>query len=117
MQFENLDVWKRSARQCAEVYKFFSNQGHRVFKDQICRSALSIPCNIAEGVERDSAKEKVRFLNIAKGSAAEFITQSYIGIEAGILDRSTGLGWVREGREIAAMIAGLTNRIRAAESC
>jgi four helix bundle protein len=55
MRCENLDVWKRSS--------------------------LSVASNIAEGMEKDSYKDKIRFLNIAEGSIAELITQIYIGIE------------------------------------
>ena len=42
------------------------------------RAAVSIPSNIAEGAERDSIKEFIRYLHIAKGSAAELRTQLYI---------------------------------------
>nr|WP_269078236.1 four helix bundle protein [Lebetimonas sp. JS138] len=43
--------------------------------------ALSIASNIAEGLEKESLKEQIRFIEISKGSVAEFITQAYIGIE------------------------------------
>ena len=80
MKFEDLDVWKRSSRLCAEVYKELSSLKDFGFKDQITRSSLSIPSNIAEGVERDSDKECAVFLNYAKGSCGELRTQIYIGM-------------------------------------
>ena len=78
MKCERLDVWKRSCRVSVDVYRYFADCKDFGFKDQITRSALSIASNIAEGMEKESDKEKVRFFEISKGSAAELITQIYI---------------------------------------
>ncbi len=51
MKFKKLDVWKESARLCVEVYKNLGTLRDYGFRDQITRSALSIPSNIAEGEE------------------------------------------------------------------
>ncbi|HDY97952.1 MAG TPA: four helix bundle protein [Pseudomonas sabulinigri] len=113
MDFEKLEVWKRSARLSVSLYR--KMVGHRDwgFRDQITRSGLSIPSNIAEGMSRDGPREKVRFLLIAKGSCAELRTQLYIGREAEMLDRDFAGEAVQETREIAAMLASLINTIRA----
>jgi four helix bundle protein len=68
---------------------------------------LSIASNIAEGCERETAKERVRFLMIAKGSAGECWTQLLIGIEAGLLPDDEGRVLAREVEEIARMLRGL----------
>ena len=75
MRFEDLDVWKRSARLSANIYSELRDLKDYGFRDQITRSGLSIPSNIAEGIERESAKESVRFLSYAKGSCGELRTQ------------------------------------------
>jgi len=57
-----------------QVYKITDHGMFRTdygLRDQIRRSGVSIPSNIAEGDERDTDKEAVRHLYIAKGSAAE----------------------------------------------
>jgi len=82
------------------------------FRDQITRSGLSIPSNIAEGMERISDKEKERFLDIAKASCAELRTQTYIGIDIGYIDIKVGNGWIKETREISAMLVGLIHSIQ-----
>ncbi|WP_419664132.1 four helix bundle protein [Desulfosarcina variabilis] len=51
------------------------------------RAAVSIPSNIAEGDERGSNKDSIRFFYISKGSLAEFQTQLEIACEIGYLDR------------------------------
>ena len=107
MSFENLDVWKRSARLSADIYKELAELKDFGFKDQITRSGLSVPSNIAEGMDRSSPKEKARFLHIAKGSCAELRTQTFIGIDVGYIPKSTGTEWISETREISAMLVGL----------
>jgi four helix bundle protein len=67
MLFENMDVWKRSRKMAIEVYRQTTDLKDYGFKDQITRSALSVPSNIAEGLERSSIPDKCRFLQYAKG--------------------------------------------------
>lgn len=109
--FERLDVWKRSARLCVDVYRLLEDCRDRVFKDQITRSVLSVPSNVAEGYERNSRTEYARFLKIAKGSCGELRTQLYIGIEIGIIAKSEGMVLVREATEIARMLQGILNSL------
>ncbi|MBI3344068.1 MAG: four helix bundle protein [Gammaproteobacteria bacterium] len=109
--FEKLEVWKRSSRLCAEIYKTLDNCKDWVFKDQITRSALSVPSNIAEGYERSSANEYARFLKIAKGSCGELRTQLYIGIEVGLLDKVSTGRFIQEATEIARMLQVLIQKI------
>ena len=110
MKCENLDVWKRSCRLSVNIYKHFKGLRDFSFKDQITRSSLSIPSNIAEGFEKESSKEKVRYIEIAKGSSAELITQIYIGIEIDYIEKKTGLVWIKELNEILSMLSGLKNK-------
>ncbi len=107
MRCERLDVWKRSCRLSVEVYKNFAKSKDFGFKDQITRSSLSIPSNIAEGLEKESDKEKVRYIEIARGSSAELITQIYIGIEIGYIEKTIGMSWARELEELSKMLSGL----------
>ena len=89
--FEKLEVWQRSARLSVTIYQSLKTCASAGFRDQLFRAGLSIPSNIAEGYERGSRKEFIRFLNLAKGSCAEVRTQLYIGMETGILDKATSV--------------------------
>jgi len=104
---ENLDVWKRACRLSVELFRVLSNSREYSFKDQITRSALSVPSNIAEGYERDSVKYCIQFLRMAKGSCGELWTQLIIGRAAGFIQVEAGKKLEQEAKEISCMIWGL----------
>ena len=107
MNFRNLEVWKRSVRLSAELYQGLRGLKDYGFKDQITRSGLSVPSNIAEGYGRGSVKETIQFLHYAKGSCAELQTQIIIGIEVGYIENQQGIQWQQESEELSAMLGGL----------
>ena len=107
MKFEELEVWKRAARLSADIYKATKDQKDFGFRDQISRAGLSIPSNIAEGFERRTHKECLRFLHYAKGSCGELRTQIYIGMDIEYIDRETGKKWAHETQELSLMLGGL----------
>ncbi|MGO1618431.1 MAG: four helix bundle protein [Oceanisphaera sp.] len=111
MDFEKLEVWRRSVSLSSDVYKALRELKDFGFKDQITRSGLSVPSNIAEGMSRRTNKDKIHFLLIAKGSCSEFRTQAYIGIEIGYIEHEQGNRWISETKEIAAMLSGLINKL------
>ena len=76
-------------------------------KDQMTRSAVSIASNIAEGAERNSKTEYIRFLHIAKGSAAELRTQVYIAQQIGIYQVAKATELIAELKQISSMLQGL----------
>ena len=112
MKCESLDVWKRACRLSVEVYKYFKECKDYSFKDQITRSSLSIGSNIAEGLEKDSTKENIKYIEIAKGSLAELITQIYIGIEIEYIEKDIGFEWIKEANELLKMLNGLKNNLK-----
>ena len=112
MNFEDMDVWKESSRLSVSVYQELANLKDFGFKDQITRSGLSIPSNIAEGFGRSTDKDKRNFLNYAKGSCAEFRAQAYIGIKIGYIDKEIGDSWVSDSNRISAMLSGLMTYLK-----
>ena len=110
--FEGLEVWKKGCRLAVDVYRAFSGCRDFGFKDQICRSALSVPSNTSEGYERNSPGDFIRFLNIAKGSVGELRTQLYIAREIGYLAEIEVKDLIERSKEISAMLAGLIKSLR-----
>jgi four helix bundle protein len=114
MKCEKLDVWKKSAALSAEIYRYFSDFRDYGFKDQITRSGLSIPSNIAEGIERESDRETWRFLDIAQASGAELKTQIYIGMKIEYIEISQGKKWLEELESIGKMLRALKATVKKA---
>jgi four helix bundle protein len=112
VRFEDLDVWKRSARLSVKIYKATTGLKDWGYRDQLTRAALSISSNIAEGFERDSMLDCVRFLGFAKGSCGEVRSQLYIGKEIGYLSAEFSDAQIKECQELSRMLAALIAKRR-----
>ena len=105
--FEDLEIWKQSMRQTTEVYAALKDCKDFGFKDQIQRAAVSVPSNIAEGFERNTNKEFIQFLHIAKGSNGELITQLYLAITLKYIDKKTGKTLIDTSKTLSTQIGKL----------
>lgn len=86
--YKDLIVWQKSRILVRKIYLLtlkLPKEETFGITNQIRRAVISIPSNIAEGYDRGSNKEFVRFLKIAKGSAAEVETQLILCIDLGYL--------------------------------
>lgn len=89
--FKGLAVWQKAKDLAVQIYKVSDNDMKSIdfgLRDQIRRSAASVASNLAEGDERDTDKESVRYFFIAKGSVAELRTQLQIAHESGHLSKT-----------------------------
>ncbi|MBM3863469.1 MAG: four helix bundle protein [Verrucomicrobia bacterium] len=109
--FEDLEVWKRSSRLAVSILELIEPVKLHALRDQMARSCISVPSNVAEGAERESNKEFRRFLAIAKGSVGELRTQLYIGLAAGVFTNEAAMPLIHEAREIGSMLEGLRKRL------
>ena len=81
INFKDLRVWQLAVNWTDKVFdvaESFPSEQRYVLGNQLTRSSLSVPSNIAEGSLRGSKKEFARFVNIARGSLAEAETQIII---------------------------------------
>jgi four helix bundle protein len=109
--FEDLEVWKRACQLSVRIYELLRECREFGLRDQMQRAGVSIASNIAEGSER-GGKDFVRFLNIARGSAAELRTQCYIACKIGVLTTEQMTPLVGELKEISKMLTGLAKSIK-----
>jgi len=107
--FEKLDVWKNARIANKEIYlltRRFPKKELFGITSQLRRATMSIPSNIAEGMSRETTKEKLRFLNIAYSSAMEVINFIILSLNLEFLT-------LTEYREIRSRIEHITNQIQA----
>ncbi len=108
--FTELRVWKDSMDLAEGIYKI-TTKG-KFAKDfglrgQIQRAGVSVPSNIAEGDERDSNREAIRFFHIAKGSVSEVITQVTLAYRIGYIDEITHTKFINQSQKIRASLKNL----------
>jgi four helix bundle protein len=108
--FEDLEVWKRACNLAVDVYEVVKRCTDYGLRSQMQRAAVSIASNIAEGSERPS-KDFARFLTMARGSAAELRTQTYIAAKTGLIDREAMVRITNETKEISRMLTGLAKAV------
>ena len=104
-KFEDLKIWQDSVTIAVEIYALFKDSKDFGFRDQIQRSSVSIPSNIAEGYDRQSNNEFIRFLRIAKASCAELRTQIIIAQRVGMVRDESNL--IERTKSLSAMIQKL----------
>jgi four helix bundle protein len=110
--FEDLEVWKKSCRLTVRLYGLLKDCRDFGMKDQMLRASVSIPSNIAEGRERNSIPEFRRFLNIAKGSAAELRTQVYLSREVGVFSGLDAKELIQELKSVSKMLQALHDSLK-----
>jgi four helix bundle protein len=114
--YRDLVVWQKLRSLATEAYRLCmtpSFERHRGLSDQIMRSAVSIPSNIAEGDERGTNKDALRFLLITRGSLAELETQLSIAESIGIIPQSM-VGQIAAQLDEVARLLGGTIKMRKA---
>ena len=106
-KFEDIISWKKSNDLVLLIYKLFKVSNDFGFKSQIQRAVISISNNIAEGFERRSNKEFIRFLYIAKGSCGEVRSMIYIARELEYISKEEFNNLYDQLVEISKLLSGL----------
>ncbi len=108
--FEEIKAWQKARELNSEIYEISNNGLFKAdfdLKSQIRRSSISITSNIAEGFERETTKEFIRFLYVAKGSAGEFRSQLYLAQDLKYINDEKFERLNIKVNEISKMISGL----------
>jgi len=106
-KFEDLHVWQEGIHLAGEIFKELRDCTEFELRDQIQKSAVSIPSQIAEGFERPSNKEFVRFLNISISSAGGLRSQLYLCKDLNLIKEEKCDEFIEQTRKISAMLYNL----------
>ena len=110
--FEDLKIWQNARKQVKSIYETFQDCRDYAFKDQICRAALSVMNNIAEGFERETAKDFSHFLITAKSSNGEVRSMTYAAEDLHYLDQKTAESTRNYARQLSKSIAAFRRHIK-----
>lgn len=113
--YKELQFWKRSKKLCVSIYQSTSNfpQEEKFgITNQIRRSAVSIPSNIAGGSSRSSIKDFRRFIEISMGSAYELETQLSIANEIGYLSDNSSKALLSELLSVIQMMSKFKSSLK-----
>ena len=114
--FEELRIWQHARALVRDVYSALAAEEHARrdygFEDQLRRAAVSSMNNIAEGFERDSTREFVHFLSVAKGSSGEVRSMMYAAEDLHYLGTETALRLRTQARNLSKAIASFSRHLK-----
>ena len=114
-RFEDLEVWKQARVLAGRIYALTRNASFsrdHGFRDQICRAAVSVVSNIAEGFERHSTNQFLHFLDIASGSAGEVRAQLYLALDFAYIDAPQFQAAMTDVDRVGQMLTKLKQYLR-----
>lgn len=108
--FEKITSWQKARQFNKRIYVATETEQFKRDFDlirQIRRASISISSNIAEGFERNSDKEFIYFLFVAKASAGEVRSQLYLAFDLNYIDENILDELIAEVTRISQLISGL----------
>lgn len=114
-RFEDLECWQEASSLSEEIYKITTNGAlgrDNTLRPQMRSAAISVAANIAEGKERETKNEFVRFLYIAKGSAGEMKSHLNIAFRIGYLKEDLHQELYQKYDRLSGMIGGLIKHLK-----
>lgn len=113
--YKDLIVWQKAVASVTSVYaltKSFPQEEKFGIVNQLNRAAVSIPSNIAEGWGRESSKNYLQFLKIARGSLMETETLLVISKNLNYISDSQFSTITQEIEEVSKILQGLINSVQ-----
>jgi len=113
--YRDFTVWQKSMDLATEIYrvvKLLPKAETYALSDQMRRSAVSIPSNIAEGQGRNSKREFINFLGFASGSQRELETQLQLCVKVGYMTEEEIFSAMNLCEEVGKMLSTLRKKLK-----
>ncbi|MGO9809732.1 MAG: four helix bundle protein [Isosphaeraceae bacterium] len=112
--YQELFVWQRAMDLVVRVYEVTESFPHKEqfgLTNQLRRAAVSIPSNIAEGQGRQTTRDFLRYLSIARGSLQEVETQILIATRLDYIAESEKVEMLERTTETSRLLTGLSRSL------
>jgi len=113
--YKDLKVWRKSFNLCISVYRVtasFPPAERFGLTAQVRRATVSVPSNIAEGYARETTRDYIRHLWIARGSLAEVETQLMLSRELRMVDLPKLEALLTDVAEVERMLSALIRSLK-----
>ena len=113
--FTDLIAWKKGHQLVISIYRVTDNFPQKeifALTNQMCRCAISITSNIAEGFSRKGAKEKIQFYHMSLGSLTELQNQLLIAKDINYLPRNEFTKLANQTVEVSKLTNGLIRSLK-----
>ncbi len=113
--FRQLSVWRSAHAFVLEIHRCtssFPTSERYCLAAQMRRAAVSVISNIAEGCGRQSDRELVYFLRIARGSVREVESQLFLSKDLGYVTPEDWAPLDATAQEISKMLSGFISTVR-----
>jgi len=111
-RFEDLVIWQDSRSLANSIYGCFKVIKDYGIKDQVQRAAVSVMNNIAEGFERETDPEFIRFLYIAKASCGEVRSILFLSQDLGYVDNATAKKLISQCLKLSGSISNFIKYLK-----
>ena len=111
--YRDLDVWQLAMSLAEDVYgvlKVLPTDEKFALSSQLRRAVISIPSNIAEGFGRDTTRDFLHFIAMARGSLYEVMTQMELAVRLAYVPEQVGL--LEKAERVGMMLNALSTRLR-----
>lgn len=112
--YTKINAWRLSDELTVQIYektKAFPREEQYGLTSQIRRAAYSVPANIVEGSSRESKRDYLHFLHIARGSLSESQYFIHLAHRLGYLNDADKVRLQETSREAFACLHGLIKAV------